>query len=172
MRNFLAGILFTMLVIILGALFVLWRGYIEFRADMPASWMEKNLVMAAVDASTDRHAPDAKNPIPATDENVLAGAKIYRNHCVGCHGDPAHPDSTFGAAFYPPVPQFFREAPDMPENQNFYIIQHGISWTGMAGWKGVLNEREIWQVVTFLSHIKKLPPAAEQELRKPFVPAP
>lgn len=171
MRNFLAGILFTLLVMILGALFVLWRGYIEFRADTPPSWMEKNLAMAAVDASTDRYAPEKKNPIPETDENILAGAKIYRNHCAGCHGDAARPDSAFGAAFYPPVPQFFREAPDMPENQNLYIIQHGISWTGMPGWTGTLSEREMWQVVTFLSRIKKLPPAADQELRKPPAPA-
>jgi hypothetical protein len=34
---------------------------------------------------------------------------------------------------------------DMPENQNFYILQHGIRWTAMPGWKEVLSEKQIWQ---------------------------
>jgi mono/diheme cytochrome c family protein len=49
---------------------------------------------------------------------------------------------------------------DMPEHQNFYILQHGIRWTAMAGWKNVLSEQQIWQLVTFLSHMHDLPPAA------------
>ena len=46
----------------------------------------------------------------------------------------------------------------MPENQNFYIIQHGIRLSGMPAWKPVLNEQQMWQVTTFLSHMDKLPP--------------
>jgi hypothetical protein len=49
---------------------------------------------------------------------------------------------------------------DMPENQNFYILQHGIRWTAM-GWKEVLSEKQIWQMMTFLSHMHDLPAAAK-----------
>ena len=45
----------------------------------------------------------------------------------------------------------------MPENQNFYIIQHGVRLSGMPAWKQVLSEQETWQVTTFLSHMDKLP---------------
>jgi mono/diheme cytochrome c family protein len=51
---------------------------------------------------------------------------------------------------------------DMPENQNFYIIQHGVRWTAMPGWKNVLSEQQTWQVVTLLSHMHDLPAAAKQ----------
>jgi len=51
---------------------------------------------------------------------------------------------------------------DMPENQNFYILQHGIRWTAMPGWKNVLSDQQIWQLVTLLSHMRDLPPAAKQ----------
>ena len=51
---------------------------------------------------------------------------------------------------------------DMPENQNFYILQHGIRWTAMPGWGKVLSEKQTWQLVTFLSHMRDLPPAAKQ----------
>jgi len=32
----------------------------------------------------------------------------------------------------------------------------------MPGWKNVLTEQQIWQTVTFLSHMNNLPPAAKQ----------
>jgi mono/diheme cytochrome c family protein len=51
---------------------------------------------------------------------------------------------------------------DMPENQNFYILEHGIRWTAMPGWKNVLTAQQIWQTVTFLSHMNNLPSAAKQ----------
>jgi len=130
------------------------------------------LAMAAVDASTDRHAGDHKNPLQPTDENVVAGTVLYRNHCAGCHGTPSNPDSQFGHSFNPPVPQFFKEGSDMADNQSFYIIQHGIRWSGMPAWNKTLNENQTWEIVTFLSHLEKLPPAAQKELAPAESPAP
>ena len=46
----------------------------------------------------------------------------------------------------------------MPDNQNFYIIQHGIRLTGMPAWAQSLSDRQIWQLTTFLKHMNKLPP--------------
>ena len=51
----------------------------------------------------------------------------------------------------------------MPENQNFYIIQHGIRLSGMPTWKGALSAQETWQVTTFLSHMDKLSPQISAE---------
>lgn len=167
MRQFFSGIILTLVGLAFGALFISWKGYVDFRADQKPSLIETKLAMAAVDASTERHAPPAPNALEPTEANLRAGAILYRETCSGCHGDLATPESTFGGNFYPPAPQFLKEAPDMPEYENFYIIQHGIRWTGMPGWKGILNDTQIWQLATLLSHIQKLPPAVEQELRKP-----
>jgi mono/diheme cytochrome c family protein len=160
MRNFLLGILLTIVIPCGVAYLVLSRGYISFRADQQPSATEADFAMSAVDASTDRRAPKVANPVPATAENVTAGAKLYLDNCAGCHGVPSNPDSQFSRSFYPPVPEFFKDAPDMSDNQNFYIIQHGVRWTGMPAWNGTLNDGQIWEVVTFLSSIEKLPPAA------------
>jgi len=86
------------------------------------------------------------------------------NHCAGCHGVPSNPDSQFAHSFNPEVPSFFKDAPDMAEHQNFYIIKHGIRWTGMPAWDKTLDDTQTWQIVTFLSNIEKLPPAAQKEL--------
>jgi len=167
MKNFFYGIIFTAVVILAGGFFFIKRGYLSTEADQPAPGFEKKFAMSVVDASVDRHAPDRKNPVQPTDENLVAGAKIYLDHCAGCHGLPSNPDSHFGHSFYPPVPQFFNEAPDMPENQNFYVTQHGTRWTGMPAWSKTLSEQQTWTVVTFISHIEKLPPAALKVLEQP-----
>jgi thiosulfate dehydrogenase len=164
MTKFLQGFLVALILSAVGIYFYLKQGYVNFNADQPPSQFEMHTAMAAVDRSTDRNAGDLKNPLSASEENIAAGAKLYINHCAGCHGVPSNPDSEFGRSFYPSVPAFFKDAPDMSESQNFYIIQHGIRWSGMPSWKNTLNENETWQLVTFMSNIEKLPPAAQQQL--------
>jgi mono/diheme cytochrome c family protein len=162
MKGFILGIAFTLAALIAGGWWCLKQGYIDFAADQKAPFGEEKMAMNAVDAWTDRRAPDAKNPVAATEENIAAGAQVYLDHCAGCHGVPSNPDSQFARSFYPPVPEFFRDAPDMPENQNFYIIRHGIRWSGMPAWGKTLSDTQIWEIVTFLSNVEKLPPAAQK----------
>jgi thiosulfate dehydrogenase len=167
MGKFLLGIVFTIVIIFVGGFLLLKKGYMSMAADVEPLPFEKSLAMGAVDASTERHAGERKNPTPAAEENLVAGAQLYLNHCAGCHGVPSNPDAPFGRSFYPPVPAFFKDAPDMPENQNFYIIAHGVRWTGMPGWNKTLTEAQIWQLVTFLTNIEKLPPAASKVFEPP-----
>jgi thiosulfate dehydrogenase len=167
MKAFLSGILFTILVIILGGYFLVQRGYFNTQADQPPPALERKIAMTAVDASIERRATEQKNPMQPTDENLAAGAKIYADNCAGCHGLPSNPNSQFGRSFNPPVPQFFTEAPDMAEYQNFFVIKHGTRWTGMPSWAGMLNDTQIWTVATFLGKIGKLPPAAQKALEAP-----
>lgn len=167
MGKFLLGIVFTIVIIFVGGFLLLKKGYMSMAADVEPLPFEKSLAMGAVDASTERHAVERKNPNSPSEENLVAGAQLYLNHCAGCHGVPSNPDAPFGRSFYPPVPAFFKDAPDMPENQNFYIIAHGVRWTGMPGWNKTLTEAQIWQVVTFLTNIEKLPPAASKVFEPP-----
>jgi hypothetical protein len=119
MTKFLIGFL-TAVVLVLLTLFCYVRfGFVDPRADVEPGSLETKLAMPALDASVDRRVPDTKNPIHLTDENLLAGVKINKADCAGCHGDISHPHSAFGDSFYPRVPQFVENAPDMPENQNF-----------------------------------------------------
>jgi mono/diheme cytochrome c family protein len=171
MKGFILGIITALAAIFLAGLIILKTGLVNFSADQPSSDTEKHLAMSAVDASTDRHAPELKNPLPANEDTIVSGADLYMNHCAGCHGVPSNKDSVFANSFNPPVPVFFKDAPDMSENQNFYIIQHGIRWTGMPAWGKTLSSTQIWQLVTFLSNIEKLPPAAAKKLEIQASPA-
>jgi len=138
-------------------------GFVDPRADIPVAWLESKIAMPALDAAVDRRAPEAHNPLQPTDNNLIAGMKTYEINCASCHGDILHPHAQLAEALYPRAPQFVEDAPDMPENQNFYIIQHGVRLSGMPAWKEALSAQEIWQVTTFLSHMDKLPPQVSTE---------
>src|SRR6266404_1859379 len=161
MKGFIFGILTVILILALGLAFVL-MGFVSMRADNPPSKMETALAGRAMDASVARAAPKLANPVTADNTNLVAGARLYSDHCTLCHGDPAHPKSPLADSLNPPAPQFTNDMADMPENENFYILQHGIRWTAMPGWKNVLSDQQTWQLVTFLSHMHDLPPAAKQ----------
>jgi thiosulfate dehydrogenase len=165
MKNFLFGILTMILILAVGLLFAL-LGFVNMRADNPPSHLEAAIAGRAMDASVGRAAPKLTNPVTADEANLLAGARLYREHCTLCHGDPAHPKAPLSDSLNPLAPQFMDDKADMDENQNFFILQHGIRWTAMPGWKNVLNDQQLWQLVTFLSHMSGLPPAAKQVFRE------
>ncbi|HKD83966.1 MAG TPA: hypothetical protein VKB58_04395 [Terriglobales bacterium] len=92
MRNFLLGILTTLLVLVVGGLAYLKLGLVEVRGDRPPSRLEAYLMSSAVHASVRRNAPKIQNPIPLTDENLIAGGKQYRGECVAVATErPARP---------------------------------------------------------------------------------
>jgi thiosulfate dehydrogenase len=157
MVKFLLGFAVAVVVVLAAGYCYVRFGFVDPRADMPVDWLESKIAMPALDAAVDRRAPEAHNPLQPTEETLLAGMKIYQSDCASCHGDIQHAHTAFGESFYPRAPQFAEDAPDMAENQNFYIIQHGIRLSGMPAWKGALSEQETWQVTTFLSQMDKLP---------------
>lgn len=169
MKKFLLGVLVAIVVVTAGAYFYLRLGFLDPRASQQPSKFEIEMAMKFLDASVGRRAPQRQNPMAANIKNLSTGLHIYETHCAVCHGDSANPHSAVGLSLYPPAPQFLEDAPDMPENQNFYIIENGVRWTGMPGWNKVLSENEIWNLTSFLAHIQDLPPAVEQEW-KPAVP--
>jgi len=103
--------------------------------------------------------------VALTDDNLIAGIKLYGQHCAICHGtakgDPLA--SPVAKGLYPRPPQLAAEGvEDDPEAFSFWKIKHGIRWTGMPSWKQTLTDQQIWSLALFLKHMDKLPPAAEQ----------
>ena len=159
MRKFALGFLVAIVFSAVAVFSFLRFGMMDPRADMPVSAMERGMAMPSLDASIERRAPEIKNPVPPTDENLAAGMKIYQANCALCHGDIHQPHAKVADTLYPRPPQFVEDAADMAPNQNFYIIQHGIRMSGMPGWKDALSPQEMWQVTGFLSHMDNLSPA-------------
>ena len=102
MRKFVFGFVVGILTLPAAFLLLAWLGLFPALANAdPPEW-EKVLAQMTLSAYVSRHAPHLTNPVKATDENLLAGMKIFKDACAGCHGDPTA-TSDYGASFYPHV---------------------------------------------------------------------
>jgi thiosulfate dehydrogenase len=156
MGKFIAGIIIGVLGVAVGAYVYIHYGYLNMQADVPVAGIERIYMRGAMDRYADRYAPPAKNPMQANDDTLIAGIRIYKSNCAVCHGGPDKPISEVGLGLYPRAPQFLKDSPDMPENQNFWIIKHGIGRTGMPAWDKLMSDAEIWQITTFLAKMDDL----------------
>jgi mono/diheme cytochrome c family protein len=164
MHKFVYGLLIGMCltpVVGLVAIFLGWTP-VQATAD-PPSW-ERLLGREAFQSSMARQ-PKLQNPVQPNSETLRSGLKIYRDNCAGCHGDSGKPSHWGTTGFYPRVPQFDIEPPLVPDWQMFWIVKRGVRYTGMAAWEGEMSDDNIWMVVTFLSHLRNLPPDVQVEWR-------
>jgi mono/diheme cytochrome c family protein len=156
MKNFVLGILCTLLALAIGSLVYLWLGYAEVRGDLPPGRLETAVMQRAVHASVRREAPEVANPFPPTEENLIAGGRIYLDGCAGCHGAPGKAEDN-GDTLFPPAPQLAKVGTEYTEAQIFWIAKHGIRHTGMFAngkWEG---DDKLWKVAAFVKRIQSMP---------------
>jgi len=165
MRGFLFGFLSGMIVIPMVGASVALSGRLSVDANAAPPRWETALARQSFAASVARQATKLQNPIAPTGENLRAGMKIFFDACSGCHGDGNKPSQWGTSDFYPRVPQFASEPPNKPDWQLFWIVKHGVRYSGMGGVSDEMADERVWKVATFLSHIKTLPPDVEAEWR-------
>jgi thiosulfate dehydrogenase len=172
MRNFILGIVITIVALLIGGLGLALLGFLPTRANSTPPAMESHIAMSALDNSVDRHAPRLNNPVPPTDENLIDGMKSYTMNCAGCHGGLDRKPADFGHSFYPPAPDLILDPPDDPEWHVFYVVRNGVRYTGMPAWDKTLSEPDMWKITAFLTRIDKLPPAVQDYWKKSTGAAP
>ena len=100
----------------------------------------------------------AKNPIAMTQENLTAGKEAFGHYCIACHGiDGQNTGVPFADKLSPPLPLL--TSPDVQrysDGQLKWVIDNGISPSGMPASRGTLSDDELWSIVLYLRH---LPPA-------------
>jgi mono/diheme cytochrome c family protein len=162
MRSFLAGILCAVLALALA----LWLWPWQVEATGAPSLIEQSFMQHMLSLSLKRDAPRGANPFPPSAESLLAGARIFRDNCAGCHGDGVRPSKWGSTSFLPRAPQFASDPPHRPEGQIYWIVKHGIRNTGMGAWERLLTDEQIWKVTGFISHLESLPASPAAEWRK------
>ena len=101
---------------------------------------------------------DDKNPIPATAENIEAGKQVFASYCIVCHGrDGQNTGVPFANSISPPIPSLASvDIQRYTDGQLRWIIENGISPSGMPASRGILSDDDIWTIIVYLRH---LPPA-------------
>ena len=159
---FILGVATVPLVVIASA----WLGLFAVNAtDPPSSW-EEELAERALDTALERSAKGLAAPFADDEQALLAGLRLYRNNCSGCHGDFKAPSSWGTKNYYPRVPQFTDPAPTMSVPEMFVATKYGIRYSGMGAWNGMMPDEDIWRVSMFLSRLGSLPPEVDARWRK------
>ena len=164
MRDFVLGFVGAAAVVLAGLIGSLRLGVFEVRADVSATRWQSSLFHSAVRASVERSAVNLQSPLSHTDDELVAGGKLYLDGCAGCHGRPGRPPRSRNG-FLPP-PEFAHSGTPFSEAQSFWIIKHGIRRTGMSayGLPGGYTDPEIWLLANFVIHMKGLPPSVQQAI--------
>lgn len=166
MRTFAWGVVAGLLLGPAIAVTAAFAGWIPVAATSePPAW-ELAVARRALASSVAREAVPVPNPIAPSTDNLRAGMHLYRDNCAGCHGDAGKPSAWGSRDFYPRVPQFASEPPSRPDWQLFWIVAHGVRYSGMGAWGELMPLEDRWKVVTFLSHLRGLPPELEAEWRR------
>ena len=176
MRTFISGLIAGILAFPVVSLFVAGLGLLPINANTSPTRWESALAKMVLNASVRRQSPYVPNPIDPTEEHLMAGMKLFKNDCAGCHGTPdTASKNEADLVLYPNAPQFALHPSRKPDYQLFWIVKGGIRYTGMFAWSGQfapdtsgrdVSDEKIWTIVTFLTHLDSLPPAVNAEWHK------
>jgi hypothetical protein len=166
MRYFLLGVVSTLSALALAVFGYIRLGFAEVRGDFPPSRFEDSLMRAGVHASIRREAPEIPNPVPPTDENLIAGGKFYLNACAGCHGTPGKPFGKRGPILFPPIPELPVVGTDLTEARIFWAAKHGIRRSGMFANGAWAKDQDLWMVAAFIKRMGSLTPAVKEAVDK------
>jgi len=95
---------------------------------------------------------------------VLQGALHYEIGCRSCHGDPGTTRLPIAGSMTPtppPLPERIRKS---DAKKLFYVVKHGIKFTGMPAWPSQKRDDEVWAMVAFLLKLPELDAADYREL--------
>jgi mono/diheme cytochrome c family protein len=104
---------------------------------------------------------DLRNPVLRNDESVRNGMEHFADHCATCHANDGSGDTEMGRGMFPPAPDMRNRATqELADGELFYIIEHGVRFTGMPGWgTGTIEGEEAsWHLVHFIRHLPNLTP--------------
>lgn len=154
-----------------GAAVVLFRGIYN----VAAIYQHTGPVYELLDFALHRSVAVRANAIvpPMLDEKGLyeRGFRIYRDHCVQCHGAPGVPRAAIGQGMLPLPNNLVQTAREHPAGYIYWVVANGIRMTGMPAWQFRLNERELWAVTGFVERLPELSPRAYGELERQAVGA-
>ena len=168
MIKFLLGLVVGIGLLLVAGYFLATRGGFSMTTKGGPLPFERFLANKALDASIGQSAQD-QSPLPADETNLLAGARVYKQNCAGCHGQLDQPESALAKRFYPHPPPLLppsKGVTDDPVGATHWVVKNGIRFSAMPSYDGKLTDTEIWQVSLFLQNADKLPSSVQEVLRQ------
>ncbi len=114
--------------------------------------------------SVKTHTIGLKTPPLDDSRLVLKGAGHYELGCAPCHGSPKLQTPRVVQAMTPTPPFLPPRINRWEPADLFYIVKHGIKFTGMPAWPAHQRDDEVWAMVAFLRMLPTLDAARYRRL--------
>lgn len=103
--------------------------------------------------------------VPTLPAGALArGLRLYRDHCVRCHGAPGVAPEPFALSMTPAPAALVETARNWTAAEIHWAVRYGIKMTGMPAWEYRLGEQELWEVTAFVETLPTLSPREYQAM--------
>jgi cytochrome c553 len=150
-------------VLLAGGFAVAASGVVPLTASA-GHWRITNwLLHFTMERSVSTHAIPIDAP-PLDDPALIRrGATHYDLGCSPCHGHVDGKTPRIPLAMLPPPPPLPDRVSRWRPEELFYIVKHGVKFTGMPAWPSQQRDDEVWAVVAFL---RRLPELGAEEYRR------
>lgn len=139
-----------------GGLLIVVAGLVPIKASSGHWPITAALLNFAMRRSVVMHSLGIEAP-PLNDQAlVLKGAGHYEIGCSPCHGSPDLRQPVIALWMTPPPPDLSKEIPKWDAEELFYIVKHGVKFTGMPAWPAQERDDEVWAMVAFLLLLPQL----------------
>ena len=157
-----AGIVLLLLGI--GGLLVAASGIIPIKASSGHWAVTRAFLQFAKNRSIETHSLTTKVPDLTQHWQIVKGAGHYEIGCRPCHGAPDLRVPGIASAMLPNPPDLRRRVAMRDPAELFYIVKHGLKFTGMPAWPSLERDDEVWAVVAFLLQLPKLDDSSYRQL--------
>jgi cytochrome c553 len=158
LKRALAKLMALAAVIALGGLLFAWSGVYSVAASAGHWPMVSWFLQFTMRNSVETHAM-ALDPPPLDDPALVErGAGHYETGCLPCHGAPGAPSNRIPNHMLPEPPYLPAHIDSWTPEELFWIVKHGLKYTGMPAWPAQERDDEVWAVTAFLRRLPGLAP--------------
>ncbi len=144
------------LVLAIGGLLFAWSGLYNVAATAGHWPFTAWLLHFTMRNSVETHAMPLDAPPLDDPALVERGAGHYETGCAPCHGAPGSPANRIPNNMLPEPPYLPEAAGDWTAEELFWIVKHGLKYTGMPAWPAESRDDEVWAVTAFLARLPQI----------------
>jgi len=155
-RGVMLAVFGLLVAALLGGFLVAVSGIIPIAASSGHWPITEWFLQFAMQRSISTHSLQIRAPTLDDPDLVLKGATHYEIGCQPCHGSPGMPLPRIPGNMTPHPPSLPERIRDAKPQELFYVVKHGVKFTGMPAWPAIQREDEVWAVVAFLRELPRL----------------
>jgi cytochrome c553 len=165
MKDWLIKIGVILAVAAVGGFLVVVSGIVPIKASSGHWAITAWFLHFSMQRSVSTHSIGIQVPVSLDEPKlVLKGAGHFETGCSPCHGRPQQHHPEIPQQMTPHPPYLPPRISEWEPQELFYIVKHGVKFTGMPAFPSQKRDDEVWAMVAFLLELPELDEAGYRRL--------